>query len=129
MLERVPNENKDRIHPTLRPSLSVEREGESIPSLAYIYIRACVRVRVYNTMAPPATATEKSNGGGSDASTLSTTALANRCLQGAAGLGLLVFLYYILVEAYEIRLYAIKEYGRVIHEFDPYFNYRATEVR
>jgi dolichyl-diphosphooligosaccharide--protein glycosyltransferase len=30
-------------------------------------------------------------------------------------------------EAYRIRLYAIEEYGRVIHEFDPYFNYRATE--
>ena len=30
-------------------------------------------------------------------------------------------------QAYEIRLFAIKEYGRVIHEFDPYFNYRATE--
>lgn len=29
--------------------------------------------------------------------------------------------------AYDIRLYAIKEYGRVIHEFDPYFNYRAAE--
>jgi hypothetical protein len=24
------------------------------------------------------------------------------------------------VEAYNIRLYAINEYGRVIHEFDPY---------
>jgi hypothetical protein len=32
------------------------------------------------------------------------------------------------VEAYNIRLYAINEYGRVIHEFDPYFNYRAAEV-
>ncbi|GBG25029.1 Dolichyl-diphosphooligosaccharide--protein glycosyltransferase subunit stt3 [Hondaea fermentalgiana] len=29
--------------------------------------------------------------------------------------------------AYTIRLYAIKEYGLVIHEFDPWFNYRATE--
>lgn len=29
--------------------------------------------------------------------------------------------------AYEIRMYAINEYGRVIHEFDPYFNYRAAE--
>ena len=29
--------------------------------------------------------------------------------------------------AYEIRLYAINEYGLVIHEFDPWFNYRATE--
>ena len=37
-------------------------------------------------------------------------------------------LYRACVEAYNIRLYAINEYGRVIHEFDPYFNYRATEV-
>lgn len=35
--------------------------------------------------------------------------------------------YYAIGMAYDIRLYAIKEYGRVIHEFDPYFNYRATE--
>jgi dolichyl-diphosphooligosaccharide---protein glycosyltransferase len=88
-------------------------------------------------MAPPATATttKKSNGGaaaaaaGTLSTTTTTTAVANVCLQGAAGIGLLVFLYFILVEAYNIRLYAIKEYGLVIHEFDPYFNYRATEVR
>ncbi|OEU16208.1 putative oligosaccharyl transferase [Fragilariopsis cylindrus CCMP1102] len=36
-------------------------------------------------------------------------------------------LYRACVEAYNIRLYAINEYGRVIHEFDPYFNYRAAE--
>jgi dolichyl-diphosphooligosaccharide--protein glycosyltransferase len=29
--------------------------------------------------------------------------------------------------AYEIRLYAIKGYGLVIHEFDPWFNFRATQ--
>lgn len=29
--------------------------------------------------------------------------------------------------AYKIRLRAIEDYGPVIHEFDPYFNYRATE--
>jgi len=29
--------------------------------------------------------------------------------------------------AYDIRLYAIRTYGLVIHEFDPWFNYRATE--
>jgi dolichyl-diphosphooligosaccharide---protein glycosyltransferase len=78
------------------------------------------------------TMSKKSNGGGAAGTattTLSTTAIANRSIQVAAGLGLLVFMYYILLEAYEIRLYAIKEYGRVIHEFDPYFNYRATEVR
>jgi len=37
------------------------------------------------------------------------------------------FLYIALSSAYHIRLYAINEYGRVIHEFDPWFNYRATE--
>ena len=31
-----------------------------------------------------------------------------------------------LYSAYHIRLYAIKNYGLVIHEFDPWFNYRAT---
>eukprot|EP01130_Rhizamoeba_saxonica_P008432 TRINITY_DN3413_c0_g1_i1.p1 TRINITY_DN3413_c0_g1~~TRINITY_DN3413_c0_g1_i1.p1 ORF type:complete len:733 (-),score=138.09 TRINITY_DN3413_c0_g1_i1:25-2223(-) len=29
--------------------------------------------------------------------------------------------------AYDIRLFAVKTYGNVIHEFDPWFNYRATE--
>ena len=43
----------------------------------------------------------------------------------AAGLGNV--LYFALNQAYEIRLHSIEEYGRVIHEFDPYFNYRATE--
>ena len=36
-------------------------------------------------------------------------------------------LYWACTAAYKIRLYAIEEYGRVIHEFDPYFNYRAAE--
>ena len=42
--------------------------------------------------------------------------------------GFLNLLYRACAEAYDIRLYAIREYGRVIHEFDPYFNYRAAEV-
>jgi len=29
--------------------------------------------------------------------------------------------------AYSIRLLAVKEYGMVIHEFDPWFNFRATQ--
>lgn len=37
--------------------------------------------------------------------------------------------YRVLWWAYKIRMQAIEEYGPVIHEFDPYFNYRATEVR
>ena len=36
-------------------------------------------------------------------------------------------LYYVVVNAYEIRLFAINTYGRVIHEFDPWFNFRATK--
>jgi hypothetical protein len=35
----------------------------------------------------------------------------------------------IIYNAYRIRMGAIDEFGPVIHEFDPYFNYRATEVR
>jgi len=29
--------------------------------------------------------------------------------------------------AYDIRLYSAKDYGMIIHEFDPWFNYRAAE--
>ncbi len=29
--------------------------------------------------------------------------------------------------AYHIRMYAIDGYGRLIHEFDPWFNFRATQ--
>jgi dolichyl-diphosphooligosaccharide--protein glycosyltransferase len=37
-------------------------------------------------------------------------------------------LYFCVSWAYKIRLQAINEYGTVIHEFDPWFNFRATEV-
>lgn len=40
--------------------------------------------------------------------------------------GLYVFMN-IAKSAYEIRMFAINEYGLVIHEFDPWFNFRATE--
>mmetsp|Transcript_3454 Transcript_3454/g.6448 ORF Transcript_3454/g.6448 Transcript_3454/m.6448 type:complete len:922 (+) Transcript_3454:71-2836(+) len=32
-----------------------------------------------------------------------------------------------VLKAFHIRLHAIHDYGLVIHEFDPWFNYRATE--
>lgn len=38
-----------------------------------------------------------------------------------------VFSHYYILVAYKIRLLSIVDYGRVIHEFDPYFNYRAAE--
>jgi len=39
----------------------------------------------------------------------------------------LVVLCWAMAWAYKIRLHAVKVYGPVIHEFDPWFNYRATE--
>jgi hypothetical protein len=127
MVERIPNEKRSHPPLPLKNWLRVRSLCSAKESIQVsLYTRACAYTMASSGTASTTTA-EKSNG--TAAETLSTTAIANRCLQGAAGLGLLVFLYYILVEAYEIRLYAIKEYGRVIHEFDPYFNYRATEVR
>lgn len=38
-----------------------------------------------------------------------------------------VALAVILYVAYTIRLHAIETYGRVIHEFDPWFNFRSTD--
>lgn len=36
-------------------------------------------------------------------------------------------LAFAVYQAYNIRLFAINEYGLVIHEFDPWFNFRATK--
>ena len=32
-----------------------------------------------------------------------------------------------LITSFQIRLFAVERYGRVIHEFDPWFNFRATQ--
>ena len=46
----------------------------------------------------------------------------------AAGLAFFALSMYVMAQqAYHIRMYAIHTYGYVIHEFDPWFNYRATE--
>ena len=42
-------------------------------------------------------------------------------------LGKTILLAWILFSAYTIRLHAVNVYGRVIHEFDPWFNFRATD--
>ena len=36
-------------------------------------------------------------------------------------------LLFSLYNAFRIRTYALTEYGMVIHEFDPWFNFRATQ--
>uniref|UniRef100_A0A7S3JR16 dolichyl-diphosphooligosaccharide--protein glycotransferase n=1 Tax=Aureoumbra lagunensis TaxID=44058 RepID=A0A7S3JR16_9STRA len=44
------------------------------------------------------------------------------------GIGVRVLLLLLAASnAYNIRMYAIRIYGNVIHEFDPWFNYRATD--
>lgn len=47
--------------------------------------------------------------------------------RGAARLGTLVAAAKATQWAYEIRIFAIRKYGPVIHEFDPWFNFRATQ--
>eukprot|EP01062_Namystynia_karyoxenos_P025993 TRINITY_DN2033_c0_g3_i4.p1 TRINITY_DN2033_c0_g3~~TRINITY_DN2033_c0_g3_i4.p1 ORF type:complete len:994 (+),score=370.66 TRINITY_DN2033_c0_g3_i4:120-2984(+) len=53
--------------------------------------------------------------------------LARSALRLIIGGTQLVCLLYFLWRAYSIRLNAVKTYGRVIHEFDPWFNFRATQ--
>ncbi|KAL7702603.1 oligosaccharyl transferase subunit [Lotmaria passim] len=48
------------------------------------------------------------------------------CTKMYAGLMLGVILYALRV-AYTIRLISVQTYGYIIHEFDPWFNYRAAE--
>lgn len=38
-----------------------------------------------------------------------------------------ILIAYAAYSAYAIRLFAVQEYGRIIHEFDPWFNFRATQ--
>ena len=45
------------------------------------------------------------------------------CAQVVRAMALLL----IAKAAVDIRLHAVHKYGRVIHEFDPWFNFRATE--
>jgi len=65
----------------------------------------------------------------SDSSSVDTSSAKSQALSLAyaiLSIGCLQVLYRASLEAYRIRLFAVEEYGRIIHEFDPYFNYRAT---
>lgn len=52
---------------------------------------------------------------------------AVRVIHGVGYTAVAAALCPILWSAYDVRLCAIREFGAVIHEFDPYFNYRASE--
>jgi len=73
----------------------------------------------------------KPKGGSAAAPTPAAPPPTKRLPAGAkATAGLCVFIAAMGVvaqQAYDIRMYAIRDYGYVIHEFDPWFNYRATE--
>merc|ERR1711871_1140503 len=51
----------------------------------------------------------------------------NIAVEGAKLLVQVALIAYACSLAYNIRMFAINTYGRVIHEFDPWFNFRATE--
>jgi dolichyl-diphosphooligosaccharide--protein glycosyltransferase len=54
---------------------------------------------------------------------------AANAMYGWVWFGVVVYVIGIVIKnAYKIRMAAIDEFGPVIHEFDPYFNFRATEV-
>mmetsp|Transcript_5738 Transcript_5738/g.9505 ORF Transcript_5738/g.9505 Transcript_5738/m.9505 type:complete len:1002 (-) Transcript_5738:139-3144(-) len=58
----------------------------------------------------------------------SSSKSSNAVAYGIVWLALAAYVVYrVIWWSYKIRLQAIDEYGPVIHEFDPYFNYRATE--
>jgi len=61
--------------------------------------------------------------------TSSSSSSSSNFLFGWAFVGAAVYAISMLAYwAWRIRMGAIEEYGPVIHEFDPWFNYRATEV-
>ena len=68
--------------------------------------------------------TAKSASSSPSSSNLSSDYLINLVWFGAVLYGIKHFLH----QAYIIRMQAIEEFGPVIHEFDPYFNWRATQV-
>lgn len=80
-------------------------------------------------MSSTTTAKLSSSSSTSSPSSSSVDDITKIILTIAGWIGVMYMTYHILWSAYKIRLQAIEEYGPVIHEFDPYFNYRATEVR
>ena len=71
----------------------------------------------------------KASGQVAETSTNAASVSPSNSLYGWVWFGAAVYIVGRIVKtAYRIRMAAIDEFGPVIHEFDPYFNYRATEV-
>ena len=54
-------------------------------------------------------------------------ALVDKILAVLWQVGVFIGFLFVCQKSYNIRLYAVEEYGAVIHEFDPYFNFRSAE--
>ena len=77
----------------------------------------------------PTEGKSKKAAGSTSSSSSSASSGASSTLFSLTWISALLYGVYFCVRwAYKIRLQAIEEYGPVIHEFDPWFNYRATEV-
>mmetsp|Transcript_24713 Transcript_24713/g.51515 ORF Transcript_24713/g.51515 Transcript_24713/m.51515 type:complete len:974 (+) Transcript_24713:126-3047(+) len=77
---------------------------------------------------PAAKAKKSSSSKSSSSSSSSASSSPSDELVKLVWLGAVVYAaFFFLSNAYIIRLQAIQEYGPVIHEFDPYFNWRATQ--
>ena len=73
--------------------------------------------------------TSTSDSSSSSDSTTTHDTSANFLYHAVKGAVAVYALYHCCATAYAIRMQSIEEFGPVIHEFDPYFNFRATEVR
>jgi hypothetical protein len=81
----------------------------------------------------PTTATMKkpagAKGAGHSTAAASSSASSSDDFNDWIWLGVVVYAVFVVCKAaYQIRMFAINEYGTVIHEFDPNFNARAAEV-
>jgi len=91
--------------------------------------------KINQTSAPIASGSNEPSKSNSETSTEKTSERdsekdTNDGIYGLVWISICGYLIYrIIYTSYRIRMASIDEYGPVIHEFDPYFNYRATEVR
>ena len=70
----------------------------------------------------------KNSGGAKDSSDENSSSFVQMFYLGLRYLLGFYLMRHFLWRAFDVRMHAIREYGYIIHEFDPWFNFRATEV-
>ena len=109
-----------------------EKKEEFLFVFLLIFVDFCCCSRGKGGATAPTTAATPPRGGTEPTSSSSSSSSSTKedSQAGSAFLGFvfrcLLFVYF-GYSAVTIRLFAVINYGRVIHEFDPWFNYRATE--